>query len=174
MLKLKGRRPSPALTLSIVALLVALSGTAMAAGVINGGLIKKHTITGAKLKKNTLTGYQINTSKLGTVPAAQKALNVHWAVVHNPNGQSNATLVRASDPGMSVTESGNDVIVIFPVNVSACVNIAGKNNAGTQTPTSGFSQTNISPANPNAIEVHNHDDTGANVDGDFHLLVICP
>jgi hypothetical protein len=174
MKKLNGRRPSPALVVAIVALLVALTGTAMAAGVINGNLIRKHTVSGAKLKKNTLTGFQINNSKLGTVPTAKKALNVHWAVVDNPNGANNAVLSRSSDPGMSATETGNDVTVIFPVNVSACVNVAGKNNIGTQTPTPGFSQTNISPANPNAIEVHNRDATGANIDGDFHLLVICP
>jgi hypothetical protein len=171
---LKGRRPSPALIISIVALVVALTGTAVAGSQISGGSIKKQTIGGGKLKKNTLTGFQINNNKIGNVPSANKALNTHWAVVDNPTGQGNATLARFSDAGTTASESGQQVTVIFPFNVSGCANVAGKNNAGTQTPQPGFAQTNISPANPNAIEVRTRDDTGTNVDGDFHLLVICP
>ena len=41
-------------------------------------------------------------------------------------------------------------------------------------PTAGYAQTNISPANPNAIEVHTRDKNGGNEDGDFHLIVVCP
>jgi hypothetical protein len=37
MSKLKNRRPSPALVISIIALVVALAGTAYAAQTINGG-----------------------------------------------------------------------------------------------------------------------------------------
>ena len=116
--KLKGRRPSPALLVSVVALVVALSGTAIAATSINGGAIKKQTVGGGKLKKNTLTGFQINNQKLGSVPTATKALNTHWAVVDNPTGPANATLARASDAGTTATESGGAVIVVFPVNVA--------------------------------------------------------
>jgi hypothetical protein len=174
MAKLKGRKPSPALVVSVIALVVALSGTAIAASSINGGAIKKQTIGGGKLKKNTLTGFQINNQKLGSVPSANKALNTHWAVVDNPTGPANATLARASDPGTTATESGAAVIVVFPVNVSGCADVAGKNNAATQTPTPGNAQTNISPANPNAIEVRTRDEMGNGVDGDFHLLVMCP
>jgi hypothetical protein len=174
MAKLKGRKPSPALVVSVIALVVALSGTAIAASSINGGAIKKQTIGGGKLKHKTLTGYQINTAKLGSVPSANRAAHTYWAVVTNPNGPANATLVRASDGGISATESGGAVIVIFPANVSGCADVAGRNNSGTQTPQPGFAQTNGSPANPNAIEVRTRDETGTNVDGDFHLLVVCP
>jgi len=94
-------RPSPALIVSIIALVVGLSGTAVAATQINGssiksqsipggklkpktihgsklkqftgGLIKKNTIPGPKIVPNSLTGNQIDESKLGQVPAAQKA-----------------------------------------------------------------------------------------------------
>ncbi len=41
-------------------------------------------------------------------------------------------------------------------------------------PNSGYAQTNISPANPNAIEVHTKDKNGANEDADFQLIVVCP
>ncbi|HEY1284559.1 MAG TPA: hypothetical protein VGF04_00585 [Solirubrobacterales bacterium] len=171
---LKGRRPSPAMVVSVIALIVALTGTAYAAQHINGGAIKKQTIGGGKLKKHTLTGFQINNNKLGVVPAAKRATHTYWAVVNNPTGAGNAALARASDVGIAAAEGGGAVTVSFPQNVTGCANVAGRNNAGTTTPGPGFAQTNSSAANVNAIEVHTRDDAGANADADFHLIVVCP
>ena len=172
--KLKPRRPSPAMIVAMLALVVALGGTAYAAGRINGNSIEKQSIGGGKLKKQTLTGYQVNVNKLGTVPSSHRALDTLWAVVHNPPGGHNATLVRASDPTISVTEAGGAVNVIFPGNVSVCANVAERNNVGSSVPVSGWAQTNVSPANPDAIEVHTKDKSGNNEDADFQLIVVCP
>jgi hypothetical protein len=174
MSKLKRPAPSPAMVVAVTALIVALAGSAYAAQRINGGAIKKQTIGGGKLKRKTLTGFQINTNKLGVVPAARRASHTYWVVINNPNGPGNATIARASDAGISAPEGGEVVAVVFPVNVTACANVAGRNNAGTTPPGPGFAQTNGSAANPNAIEVRTRDDTGANADADFHLIVICP
>jgi hypothetical protein len=171
---LKQRRPSPAMVVAVIALIVALGGTAYAAGQINGGAIMKQSIGAGKLKHKTLTGYQINTNKLGVVPAAKRASNTYWAVVHNPGAAGNATLARASDGGITATEGGGAVTVTFPVNVTGCADVAARNNAGTAVPDAGYAQTNTSAANPNAIEVHTHDKSGANEDADFHLIVVCP
>ncbi len=171
---LKQRRPSPALVVAVIALIVALGGTAYAAQTINGGAIKKQTIGGGKLKHKTLTGYQINTNKLGVVPAANRAAHTYWAVVDNPTGATNATLNRASDSGISVTEANGAVTVVFPANVAGCADVAARNNAGTNEPNAGYAQTNTSAVNANGIEVHTHDKNGANEDADFHLIVICP
>ena len=103
MRRLKSRRPSPAMVVAVIALIVALAGTAYAAQTINGGAIKKQTIGGGKLKHKTLTGYQINTAKLGIVPAAARAAHTYWAVVNNPGAMGNATLARASDAGIAAT-----------------------------------------------------------------------
>jgi hypothetical protein len=171
---LKQRRPSPAMVVAIVALVVALAGTAYAAQTINGGAIKKQTIGGGKLKQKTLTGFQINTNKLGVVPSAVRATHTYWAVVNNPASPGNATLARASDAGISAVEGGGAVSVVFPVNVTGCADVAGRNNAGTSVPNAGYAQTNTSAANPNAIEVHTRDKAGNNEDSDFHLIVVCP
>jgi hypothetical protein len=171
---LKRRRPSPAMVVAVIALIVALAGTAYAAQTINGGAIKKQTIGGGKLKHKTLTGYQINTAKLGVVPAAQRAAHTYWAVVNNPGGAGNAALARASDVGIAATEAGGAVTITFPANVSACADVAARNNAGTSVPNPGYAQTNTSPANPNAIEVHTRNEKGDNEDADFHLIVVCP
>jgi hypothetical protein len=174
MSSLRNRRPSPAMVVAVIALIVALAGTAYAAQTINGGAIKKQTIGGGKLKKKTLTGFQINTNKLGVVPSAKRATHTYWAVVNNPASPGNATLVRASDAGITATEAGGAVTVAFPVNVTGCADVAGRNNAGTSVPNAGYAQTNTSAANPNAVEVHTRDKAGANEDADFHLIVICP
>jgi hypothetical protein len=168
------KRPSPAMVVAIVALVVALGGTAYAAGSINGGAIQKQSIGAGKIKHKTLTGYQINTNKLGLIPAAKRAAHTYWAVVTNPANPTNATLTRASDQGISAVEAGGSVNVIFPVNVAGCANVAARNNDGTGVPASGYAQTNINPANPNAIEVHTRDKNGANEDADFQLIVVCP
>jgi hypothetical protein len=174
MSSLRNRRPSPAMIVAVIALVVALAGTAYAAQTINGGAIKKQTIGGGKLKEKTLTGFQINTNKLGVVPSAKRATNTYWAVVNNPASPGNATLARASDPGITAGEGGGAVTVAFPVNVTGCADVAGRNNAGTTVPNPGYAQTNTSAANPNAVEVHTRDKAGANEDADFHLIVICP
>jgi hypothetical protein len=81
-------RPSPALVISIVALVMASVGTGIAAfKVPNNSVgskqlkknavvtksIKKEAVTGAKVKKGSLTGATINLSSLGTVPSATTA-----------------------------------------------------------------------------------------------------
>jgi hypothetical protein len=173
MSKLSRTRPSPALVVSVIALIVALAGTAYAAQRINGGSIVKQSIGGGKLKKNTLSGFQIKTSKLGTVPAAKRATNVYWVVANNPAGVNNVTLARTNTAGVNLQEAGGAVTVNFPLDVSGCANVAGRNNAGTGTPGPGFAQTNGVSGSPNALQVRTRDATGADVDADFHLIMIC-
>lgn len=66
------RRPSPALVISLIALFVAMGGSAYAL-VITGGDVVNGSLTGKDMRKNTLTGAQINESKVGKVPKAKTA-----------------------------------------------------------------------------------------------------
>jgi hypothetical protein len=157
----------------VIALIVALAGTAYAAQRINGGSIIRQTIGGGKLKKNTITGFQIKQSKIGVVPNAKRALNTHWVVVNNPAGANNVTLSRTNTSGVTLQEGGGAVTVNFPFDVSGCANIAARNNAGTDIPSSGYAQTNGVSGGPQALQVRTRDATGNNVDGDFHLVVVC-
>jgi hypothetical protein len=85
------RRPSAAVVISIVALVMATVGTGYAAlklpknavgtkqlkkNSVTTAKIKKNAVTGAKVKKRTLTGSDINLNKLGTVPSAETANTV--------------------------------------------------------------------------------------------------
>jgi hypothetical protein len=66
-------RPSPALVVASLALVVALGGTAYATTAISGSTITDHSIAGRKLINNTLTGTQVKESGLATVPSAANA-----------------------------------------------------------------------------------------------------
>jgi hypothetical protein len=171
---LKKTRPSPAMVVAVVALIAALAGTAYAAQTINGGAIKKQTIGGGKLKKKTLTGFQINTRKLGVVPAAERATHTYWAVVNNPAGPGNATLSRVSTEGIGVAEGGGAVVVTFPADVTVCADVAGANSVATPIAATAIAQTNNAVGNASGIEVHTRDEKGAKTDSDFHLIVVCP
>ena len=174
MSKLKSRRPSPAMVVAVDRPGRRPGGTAYAAQTINGGAIKKQTIGAGKLKHKTLTGYQINTNKLGVVPAAKRAAHTYWAVVNNPAGAGNATLARASDAGITATEGGGAVDGDLPGQRQRLRQRRRPQQRRHHGPGAGYAQTNISPANPNAIEVHTRDEKGANADADFHLIVVCP
>lgn len=83
MKKTAARRPSPALVISILALFVALGGSAYAASKVGTKNIKKNAITAAKIKKNAvttakvknnaITGAKVNEGSLGAVPRALRA-----------------------------------------------------------------------------------------------------
>lgn len=92
-------RPSPALVISIVALVMASVGTGIAAfklpnnsvgskqlknNAVVTKKIKKEAVTGAKVKKNSLTGKNIKLSSLGTVPSATNATTAATAQALTP------------------------------------------------------------------------------------------
>jgi hypothetical protein len=78
----KRRLPAPATVISIIALVVAASGTTLAAShlvrgdslikvnSLSGNRIKTSSLTGKQIKANSVTGKQINAATLGPVPSA--------------------------------------------------------------------------------------------------------
>jgi hypothetical protein len=65
------------MVVSIIALVVAASGTAMAASHLVSGdsLIRKHSLSGNRLRNQTISGQQIRLGTLGQVPNAKIAAN---------------------------------------------------------------------------------------------------
>lgn len=128
------RRPSGAMVVAIIALVVAASGTAVAAkklvsgdtliikGSLSGNRLRKHTVTatqirkgsltGKLLQKHTLTGSQINLARLGTVPSATNANNATVATTAasalNANNASNAAELNGL-PGSSYLTASNRI-----------------------------------------------------------------
>jgi hypothetical protein len=74
------RRPSPALAIAVLALVVALGGSAYAVRQINGATIKIRSIPGNRIANNALTGTQINEARLGRVNEARNATNSKFAL----------------------------------------------------------------------------------------------
>jgi hypothetical protein len=120
----------------VLALFVALSGTAYAAALprnsvgpaqlktnaVTSPKIKKNAVTGAKVKSDSLTGLDINESKLGKVPSAATADraatagvasslekgDVNTASGTNPT-DTVSTLSATCDPGMKGISAGVQV-----------------------------------------------------------------
>lgn len=74
------RRPSPAFAIAVLALVVALGGSAYAVSQINGSTIKRRSIPGDRIRNNALTGTQINEARLGRVNEARNATNSKFAL----------------------------------------------------------------------------------------------
>jgi hypothetical protein len=93
-------RPSPAMVVALLALLLAASGTAIAAtNLVNGDkLIKKGSLSGNRLRNHSVTGGQINLSRLGTVPQASHAATAETA--------TNAESLGGSPPSAYLSASG--------------------------------------------------------------------
>jgi hypothetical protein len=100
------RRPSPAMAVAFIALLAALSGTAVALpgkntvdsgdikkaavkrgdiarNAVNGGKVQNGSLTGADARDDSLTGADIQESSLGTVPSANTANSANSANTAN-------------------------------------------------------------------------------------------
>jgi hypothetical protein len=128
------RRPSPALVISIIALIAALTGTAFAAGLgknsvgsrqlksksVTTGKIANNSVTGAKVAKETLTGEDIKLGQLGTVPNATNAAHAQNADTlgdnHAASCPAGSTLIR----GICFDLALNPVVAGVKAAANAC------------------------------------------------------
>lgn len=97
------RRPSPAMLVAIAALIVAMSGTAVAASsLVNGDkLIKKNSLSGNRLRNHSVQGSKIKVSSLGTVPNAGHASTADNAT--NATNAASATVSKITYASQTVT-----------------------------------------------------------------------
>ena len=90
-------RPSPALIVATIALIVSMGGTGYAAftlprNSVGNKQLKNGSVTTAKVKRHSLTGAQINLKKLGTVLAARNAGRALKAGTAAPSGKAGGAL----------------------------------------------------------------------------------
>jgi hypothetical protein len=90
-------RPSPALIIALIALMVSLGGTGYAAFTlprdsVGTRQLQNGAVTAAKVKRHSLTGAQINLKKLGTVPTARNAGRALKAGTAAPVGKAGGAL----------------------------------------------------------------------------------
>src|SRR5436305_14139251 len=65
--KLRPRRPSPAMIVAVIAVIVACSGTAVAAGVLitSSSQLRNGVVTGSKFANRAITGKDVQRGSLG-------------------------------------------------------------------------------------------------------------
>jgi hypothetical protein len=116
-MKILHRRPSASIVVAMTALVVAASGTAVAAtSLVNGDkLIKKHSLSGNRLRNHTLTGTQINLNKLGKVPSAK-----------NADHATSATSATTATSAVSATNAVNAVNATTATNATNATNLGGQ------------------------------------------------
>jgi hypothetical protein len=142
--KIRAKRPSPSLVISILALFVALGGSAYAASkvgtkeiknkAITSAKIKKNAITTAKIKNEAVTGAKIKEASLGVVPSAVNADNATNAT-NAVNATSAANFSRFSTSGLKKAGVGQTIplLTVGPFTISGkCADIGGGLTQATQ------------------------------------------
>ncbi|HEX5526377.1 MAG TPA: hypothetical protein VFX44_04145 [Solirubrobacterales bacterium] len=102
MKKFRIGRPSPAMIVAIVALVLAMVGTGYAAvnlpkKSVGTAQLKGSAVTNAKIKNGTITGKKLNLKKLGVVPNATHASSADIATTVPPNAVH--VIGAAGEPG---------------------------------------------------------------------------
>jgi hypothetical protein len=170
--------PSPAMVVALVALVMAMGGSAYAL-VVTGKSIRNGTVTGKDLRNRSITGNDsrrdsigggsIKESTLGAVPQAILAhASVRFAVV-NGGGQ----LVRGRNAQAARTAAGR-YQVIFETNIRGCAYFATVGDASAAgPPQNGNISVSSLATNVNGVAVRTENNAGAEIDRPFHLIVFC-
>jgi hypothetical protein len=170
--------PSPAMVVALVALFMALGGSAYAlvitgASIKNGSVagrdIKNRSLTGSDVAGNRIGGKAIKESSLGTVPGASVANGVtRFAVVTGAG-----VIARGRGVTSVARTSAGRYQVIFNTDVRNCAYIATIGDVGAATPGMGDIATRALGTNVNGVVVQTDNQANAATDRPFHLIVPC-
>jgi hypothetical protein len=132
--------PSPAMVVGIIALIVALTGTAFAGGfklgknsvgtkqlkskAVTGSKIANNAVNGTKVANGSVTGADINLNALGTVPSAgtsASAGNANTVAGHPASCPGGTILIR----GVCFDSSANGVVTDVQTAANSCASKGG-------------------------------------------------
>jgi hypothetical protein len=167
-------RPSAGLVVALVALFVALGGSAVAKliitgssvkngsltgvdikkGSVTGNNIKKGSLTGNNIKNNSLGGAQVNEGSLSKVPSAGNADTVGGKGASSFQAADRTALIAGNATGANVLfQSGGfsvQRVVMGEYLVDAGQSVAGKQLSATASISGGASQISVAPCGGNA------------------------
>ena len=171
--------PSPAMAVALLALFMAMGGSAYAL-VVTSGDIKNNTIRGEDVHNGGLLGKDFRTNGVGggaikessleTVPGAFIAHgSAHFAVV-NAGGQQ----VRARGTTSAARTAEGRYQVIFDRDVRSCAYYATVGGPTAAVPPgNGLISVSSLASNVNGVDVTTENQNGVNANRPFHLLVLC-
>jgi hypothetical protein len=134
---MKLRRPSPALVISIAALVAACAGSAVAATVITSSQIKNGTIQNADIKNDTIRSGKLSKglqNVLAKKPAATAAPKIAYEIVRKmgPENQPAGQLVRVTSlkvPAGPYVITANTIITAFTGTTNILEALLGSNGS---------------------------------------------
>ena len=171
--------PSPAMAVALVALFMAMGGSAYAF-VITSGSIKNNTIRSVDVRNGGLIGKDIGANRLGgraikestlsTVPSALVTEGVTHFAVLNAGGQQ----VRARGTTSAARTAEGRYQVIFNRDVRACAyyGTVGRPTAAAP-PDNGQITVSSLASNVAGVDVRTTGANGNDANKPFHLLVLC-
>lgn len=192
------RRPSPALVVACIALLVALTGTGVAAvsqlvprSSVGTAQLKNDAVVSAKVKNGSLRRADFKSGQIpagatgpaGPAGAAGAAGPAGPAGAAGPAGTVTKLTAVANSSGSLARSQGTTSAghvgtgqyeVIFSQNVTACTYVASVGNPtpGATTP-NGWAVVVPRNGNANGVGVATYNSAGALTDLPFHLVVVC-
>lgn len=193
-------RPSPALAVAFVALLVALTETSWAdvtqrapRNSIGTAQIRPGGVTASDIRTGAVTSNKIRNGAVGVRDLSRRAaLRLRGpAGPPGPAGPAGATgpagvvtrhwavvspsgaLARSSGAVTSGRMGLGVYDVIFNANVQGCMYLATEGDAGNIGGNFGFVSVGRRPGNAAGVRVHTHAPNGSAADRGFHLIVVC-
>lgn len=172
--------PSPAMVVALVALFVAMGGSAYAL-VVTGKQIRNNTVTGKDIRTRSLTGNDIKgdsvgggavkESTLGLVNAAALSIGSARYAVINGSGQ----LVRGRDVTSAARTGAGRYQVIFGGDVRNCAYFATLGDpTASGPPQNGQVSVASLASNVNGVAIRTENGGNGNeLDKPFHLIVSC-
>jgi len=177
MSRIAKHRPSPALVVALIALFVALGGSAYAALVVTGKNVKNGSLTGSDLKNRSVHGSKLGADSIGGGSIKESTLGPVQALAHSAVVTSAGVLARGRGIASVARTAAGRYQVIFDRDVRGCVYTATVGDVSAAGPGTGTTSVSSLAANPNGVDVrtvtYNAGGNPVNENRAFHLLVSC-
>ncbi len=197
MSKSKLRRPSPALVISLIAMFVAIGGTALAAKIVTKpGQLANKVVTSKKLdkksvkssklakeavKENKIKGQAVTTGKIADLGVSNSKLlsPTIWAYISGGAAPSITRSNLDSETGAGATavsrvNAGNYRVTFQPQDpsldgISGCLPLAVASDVGQDR----TAQADLDATDNTRVFVRTRDSTGASTDSAFNIALFC-
>jgi len=168
--------PSPSMIIALIALSVALSGSAYALTVGSGSIknnsvrgldVKNYSLTGKDIKKNGIGGITVKESRLGAVPEAEGAS--HWAVLSAAGAK-----VRGEGVVNSLRTAEGRYLVTFDKDIRNCALTATIGSEGfINPPPNGQVTVSVLATDSRGAILRTSQSDGTAANRPSHLIVSC-